>query len=136
MQVRKANADDMGFVFETFLRSIRQASTHVEGLSNGQVFALLAALQTNGWQLAVADAYGYLAGWICWDKDRIGWFYVRDKFRNKNYKDYPVARLLLDFADPGFMTSNGKRIVTPFLPNRSPLRDAFIHRPFLILPNA
>lgn len=125
MQVRNATADDMGFVVETFLRSIRAASTHVEGLDNGRVVGLLTALIDKGWGCAVADAEGFLAGWAVFGTgNHLAWVYVRDMFREQG-----VCKQLLRFADIDVT----KRIVTPFMPNRNKSKWALVHRPFLVI---
>ena len=122
----------MGFIFETFLRSIRAASTHVEGMANSDVVKMLSNLIANGWWRNVAEAEGYLAGWIVAANDNhMAWIYVRDMFRWRNYKDHPVTDMLLS----GSNIDPSRRIVTPFLPNRNKRSWQFAHRPFLVMPN-
>lgn len=130
MQIRQSKSDDYGFIYETFLRSVRAASTHVENLGNSAVVSLLASLVRQGWESRVADAEGYLAGWIVSNADNhLAWIYVRDMFRWSNYKDFPVAEMLLGSAN----IDTSSRIITPFLPNRSKRKWQFIHRPFLVI---
>lgn len=132
MQIRQAIPDDLGFIYETFLRSFRAASTHAEGLENKTVIQLLSNVLASGYRADVAEAEGYLAGWIVCKPDSnncMAWIYVRDMFRSENYKDYRVCRMLLNAN--GIDTT--KRIVTPFLPNRQVRRWRFTHRPFEVM---
>src|SRR5688572_21510393 len=119
----------MGFCAETFLRSIRAASTYVEGMGNAEVVKMLTDLRRRGWALSVLDAEGYLAGWACWySGNHLAWIYVRETFRAPN--ETGVARFLLDKI--GIDTS--RPITSPFLPNRerSKLRWRVIFRPYLV----
>ncbi len=130
MKIRKAIDADFGFIYETFLRSIRAASTHVEELSNSEVVSLLASLIKKGWQCEVADAEGYLAGWIvAAGRNHLGWIYVRDMFRWHNYKDNPVRDMLLTSGHIDI----SQRMITPFLPNRNRNKWHLVNRPFLIV---
>ena len=127
MQIRPATDNDLGFIYETFLRSFRAASTHAEGLDNAHVVKLLSNLLTNGWRADVAETENYLAGWIACKFDtrnHMAWIYVRDMFR-----DQGVARELMNAngIDPKF------KIVSPFLPNRLKRTWQIVHRPFEVV---
>lgn len=125
MQIRPATDNDLGFIYETFLRSFRAASTHAEGLDNKQVVSLLASLIRKGWQAKVADTEGYLAGWIvAGGSIELGWIYVRDMFRGNG-----VGKQLL----ASFDIDTKKKIVSPFLPNRQKRTWQIIHRPFEVV---
>lgn len=120
----------MGYVCETFLRSIRHACTHVEGMSNGDVVRLLTNLLSNGWRASVCEGEGLLLGWIAHPFDfsqfnGLAWAYVRDMVRGQG-----VGKFLLNYA--GVDTS--RPITTPFLPNRARVKWRLIHRPYLVLP--
>jgi len=113
----------MGFVVETFVRSIRVASTHVEGLDGHQVGTLLTNLIHKGWTPTVVEDEGYLIGWCVWNgRNRLAWTYIRDTMRGKG-----VAKFLLRHTD----VDMAKPVFTPFLPNRGArLRYKFHHRPY------
>lgn len=131
MQIRQATKDDLGFVYETFLRSFRAASTHAEGLDNATVVKLLSNLLSKGWRADVAESENYIAGWIVTDqsvpfdvRNAVAWIYVRDMFRGQG-----VGRKLINWTN----VDTNQKIITPFLPNRQPKRWRFIHRPFEVV---
>lgn len=138
MQIRQATKDDLGFIYETFLRSFRSASTHAEGVSGEKIIAAISNLIDSGWLACVAESEGYLQGWAVYggigDKgfhvpnNYLAWIYVRDMFRGDAFKPH-VATSILRWTniDPA------KRIVTPFLPNRTKGNWKFVHRPFLVI---
>lgn len=123
MITRPATTEDLGYLVTTFTRSIRQASTHVEDLTNEQVGQLLMNLVSNGWEATVAEIDGKLIGWaVHAPKNRLAWLYVSDMARGQG-----VAKYLLRVAE----IQLGKMVTTPFLPNRGqrpPFR--LEHRPF------
>jgi hypothetical protein len=144
MQIRQATNDDLGFVIETFLRSFRSASTHAEGASNNQIVGAMQRLRLGGWLTCVAESEGYLQGWAVYggpgasfdvrdpgfkiNANHLAWIYVRDMFRGEAFKPH-VAKTILRWA----MIDTEKRIVTPFLPNRTKGNWKFVHRPFLVI---
>lgn len=135
MRIRQATPDDFGFIYETFAKSFREASTHSEGLSNPELGGLIENLIAKGWRVNVAEAEGYLAGWtVHANYNHLAWIYVREMFRRKDYQDFDVRGMLLGAAD--IKTVGAIGIVTPFLPNRTRRSWRFVHRPFLVVPNA
>lgn len=127
MICRPATADDMGFIVETFVRSVRAASTHVEGLDGHQVGTLLTNLIHKGWTATAVEDEGYLIGWVVWtERNRIGWLYVRDTMRGKGVAGFLLKHTDIDMTKPLF---------TPFLANRGVTRRYWVHhRPFECLP--
>lgn len=120
----------MGFVVETFLRSVRPVCTHVEGLENPAVVRLLTNLVANGWTATVCESEGLLIGWaVHGERNRLAWFYVREMFRLQGVGRYMLKHAGIDSARP---------VTTPFLPNRDMgrFRGLFriTHRPYLCLP--
>lgn len=138
MQIRLATKDDLGFVYETFLRSFRTTSTHAEDVENNDIVGMLSTLQCKGWLTCVAESEGYLQGWAVYggvgDKgfrvpnNYLAWIYVRDMFRGEAFKPH-IATSILHWAN----VDPSKRIVTPFLPNRTKGNWKFVHRPFLVI---
>lgn len=130
MEIRPATENDLGFIYETFLRSFRAASTHAEGLDNAHVVRMLTnLLDVNGWRADVAEAENYLTGWIAYKLDRdnhLAWIYVREMFRGQG-----VGKKLLEEA---CINPTAGQIVTPFIPNRQKNRTwKFVHRPFEVV---
>jgi hypothetical protein len=129
MQIRRATDDDLGFVVETFLRSFRAASTHAEGATSDQIIGALQLARVRGWNTCVAESEGYLQGWAVYKtSNHLAWIYVRDMFRGKAF-DPHIATSILHWAS----IDTSKRIVTPFLPNRTKGSWKFVHRPFLVI---
>jgi hypothetical protein len=139
MQIRQATKDDLGFVYETFLRSFRATSTHAEGVSSAKIVCMLSDLRDIGWLTCVAESEGYLQGWAVYGgtaekgfrvnlNNLLAWIYVRDMFRGDAFKPH-VATSILRWAN----IDTSKRIVTPFLPNRTKGNWKFVHRPFLVI---
>lgn len=126
MILRAATDADMGFICETFLRSIREASTHVEGVPSLLVMKLPTNLIANGWAATVAETDGFLLGWcIAREANELAWVFVRDMSRGQG-----VARYLLQWAN----VDTKRPILSPFVPNRGHSRFKIIHRPFEVLP--
>jgi GNAT superfamily N-acetyltransferase len=124
--LRPATKDDRGFIAETFVRSIREVSTQVEGLADSQVSGLLDGLLARGWLAYVAEEERII-GWSVTGPSRqmLAWVYVRDLHRREG-----VARWLL-----GKIGIDTKRtIVSPFLANRGPRIWKVAQRPFLCVP--
>jgi GNAT superfamily N-acetyltransferase len=126
MQCRPATSDDLGFVCETFLRSIRAASTHVEGLDNGQVVKLLTNLIDRGWPATVCEADTLIVGWaVHGPRNGLAWYYVREMFRGQGVGAYLLKHIGVEPRRP---------FLSPFLPNRIKRKFRIEHRPFLCLP--
>lgn len=129
MQIRLATKDELGFIYETFLRSFRATSTHAEGVASDKIVGMLSGLRDKGWLPCVAESEGYLQGWAVYEvANHLAWVYVRDMFRGNAFSPH-VAKELLKFAH----VDTSKRIVTPFLPNRTKGNWKFVHRPFLVI---
>jgi hypothetical protein len=126
MICRPATPDDMGFIAETFLRSVRLASTHVEGLENGQVVSLLMNLLANGWTATVCESDLLIVGWtVHRSAKELAWMYVRDMFRGQGVGDYMLKCAGID---------KRKQMTSPFIPNRGTRRWRIQHRPWMCLP--
>jgi hypothetical protein len=135
LQVRKMNADDVGWILATFIQSFREASTQSEDLDGKETAQLVTNLVSNGWSVLVAELEGVLMGWVLFQPGssqyspvKFGWVFVRKMVRNQG-----VAKLLIDRAG----IDMSRPVVSPFVPNRSkstcPLRLTIRQRPFLCL---
>lgn len=122
MLLRKATSDDLGFVLETFLRSVRQACTHVEDLDNDSVVRLMSNLLANGWTASVVDHERLIAWVVHSEGNRVAWAFVRPEHRGEG-----VARWML-----GEIGINTRRpIYAVFVPNKgNDRRLKLLHRPY------
>jgi hypothetical protein len=110
MIVREATSDDMGFVCETFLRSIRQLCTHVEGLDNSRVVRLLTNLLASDWAATVCESEELLIGWaVHKPKNHLAWMYVRSSLQGQGVARYILTKVGVNSEKP---------VISPFLPNR------------------
>lgn len=131
MQVRPATPDDLGFIFETWVGSVKAASTHVEGLNGRQTVALLKNLLVGGygWLLSVVEVEGRLIAWAAHGPhNRLGWIYVRDMHRGEGVCRWMLPQLGVDTKRP---------LITPFAVNRKGFQPASWrthHRPFECVP--
>jgi hypothetical protein len=133
MVIGPAHPSHWGFIYSSFIKSIREASTHVEGMSGKQIGQLLTNLCSMGWKVHVAELDGVIAGWVlhC-NQQYIGWVLVRQEL---GFDGQGLAKALL--GQVGINMS--LPVISPFVPNRSRdcrLRLKIRHRPFLCVAPA
>jgi hypothetical protein len=132
MVIGPAQPSHWGFIYSSFIKSIREASTHVEGMSGKQIGQLLTNLVRDGWTVSVAELESVIAGWVLYDgaqPQRLGWVLVRDDlgFRSQGLGKLLAERVGINMSLP---------VISPFVPNRSRdcrLRLKIRHRPFLCI---
>ncbi len=134
MTIGPAQPSHWGFIYSSFIKSIREASTHVEGMSGKQIGQLLTNLVSNGWQVNVAEVESVIAGWVLYSDSpqHLGWVYTRSDlgFQGQGLGKLLVERLGINMS---------LQVISPFVPNRSRdcrLRLKIRHRPFLCVAPA
>lgn len=111
----------MGFIAETFMRSIQAASTQVDGMRPDRIMRLISNVLANGWTASVVEAERLIAWAVHGDANRLAWIYVREMHRGEGVARWLLAKIGHDPAKP---------VISPFLPNRAPWRGKLYHRPF------
>jgi hypothetical protein len=136
MTITPAQPNHWGHIYSSFIKSIREASTHVEGMSGKQIGQLLTNLCALGWQVHVAELEGVIAGWVLCGPghglQQLGWVLVREEL---GFRGQGLAKVLL--SSVGIDMS--KAVVSPFAPNRTRdcrLRLKIHHRPYLCVAPA
>ena len=132
MVIGPAQPSHCGFLYSTFIKSLRENSTHVDGMSGKQIGRLLTNLIATGWQVRVAEMESVIAGWVlyCNTPQYLGWVYTRDSL---GFSGQGLGKLLVEHAGINMSLP----VCSPFVPNRSRncrLRLKIRHRPFLCLP--
>ena len=133
MTIGPAQPHHWGHIYANFIKSIREHSTHVEGMSGKQIGQLLTNLCALGWKVQVAELDGVIAGWVLHGSvQELGWVLVR---HDLGFNEQGLALLML--GQVGIKLDSP--VISPFVPNRSRdcrLRLKIRHRPFLCVAPA
>lgn len=129
MVIAPAQPQHWGHIYANLIKSLREQSTHVEGMSGREIGQLLTNLVGKGWTVQVAELEGVIAGWVISgpEKQQCGWVFVR---ADLGFTGQGLAKLLLETVGINMSLP----VYSPFVPNRSrncPLRLKIRHRPFL-----